>query len=68
MTATRSPVKSTGSCGQRPVWNQRPWKPSRPAISGLIAAERAPIAMMQNRAETRSPRSVSTSQRLAASS
>ncbi len=51
MTPTRFPVKSTGSCGQRPVWNVGPAKLSAPGKSGMLADERQPVAMMRYRAD-----------------
>ena len=69
MTATRCPVKFTGSsCGQVPVWNQRPLKVSRPGIWGTRAADRQPTALMTNRAVTASPCCVRTVQSRLASS
>ena len=68
MTPTRRPVKSTPSCGHRPVWYHLPSNDSRPLKSGTWTSERQPVAMTQNRADTRSPRSVSTFQRPVASS
>ncbi len=68
MTATRFPLKSTGSCGQRPVWKVVPANVSRPGMSGVLVDERQPVAMMTKRAVYASPASVRTSQRSAASS
>ena len=68
ITATRLPVKSTPSCGQCAVWWISPAKLSRPGMSGVIAAESAPVAMMQNRALMTSPPSVVTVHRSACSS
>jgi hypothetical protein len=68
MTPTRRPVKSTPSWGHLPVWYHGPVKDSRPLMSGTCASDRQPVAMMQKRADTRSPRSVSTVHRLVASS
>ena len=68
MMPTRCPVKSTPSCGHLPVWYHAPSKVSRPLMSGTCASERQPVAMMQKRADTRSPRSVSMLHRLVASS
>ena len=45
ITPTRLPVRSTPSCGQRPVWYQSPVKLSRPGMSGMLAAEMAPTAV-----------------------
>ena len=50
MTATRLPVKSTGSCGQCAVWYTSPAKVLRPGKSGVNAADSGPVAMTQNRA------------------
>ncbi len=50
MTATRWPVKSTRSCGHRPVWKVGPAKDSRPFKAGTLADDRQPVAMMQKRA------------------
>src|SRR6266851_10462498 len=36
MTATRLPLKSTPSCGHRPVWWQMPRKSFSPPIGGII--------------------------------
>ena len=68
ITPTRWPLKSTPSCGQRPVWYVAPRKLSRPGNFGTWAEDRQPVAMMQKRADTRSPRSVVTVQRRVASS
>lgn len=68
ITATRLPVKSTSSCGQRPVWKLSPRKEPAPGMPGTRASDRQPTAVMRKRAVTRSPRSVSTRQRDAASS
>jgi hypothetical protein len=45
MTATRLPVKSTPSCGQRPVKKTCPWKRSAPSISGSFGTDRQPVAI-----------------------
>ncbi len=50
MTATRLPVKSTGSAGQRPVWCCSPRKSSRPGTSGMYGTESTPVAAIRNRA------------------
>ena len=42
ITPTRSPVKSTPSCGQRPVWYHCPLKSDRPGKSGTRGVERLP--------------------------
>ena len=68
MTATRWPAKSTPSCGQVAVWYVRPAKVSRPGMSGKRQLERFPVAITQKRASKRSPASVITVQRSAASS
>ena len=49
MTATRFPVKSTGSAGHRPVWYDSPRKSSRPGTSGKYGTERTPVAATRNR-------------------
>ena len=61
-------MKSTPSWGHLPMWYHVPAKDSRPSMSGTCASERQPVAMMQKRADTRSPRSVSTVHRRVASS
>jgi hypothetical protein len=68
MMPTRCPLKSTPSCGQLPVWYHGPRKSSSPGNFGSCATDRQPIAMMQNRAETTSPRSVRIVHRAAVSS
>src|SRR5690349_17099510 len=68
MTATRLPVKSTGSCGQCSVWYTSPANVLNPGKSGVNAADSGPVAMMQNRAEMTSPPSVVTVQRSVSSS
>ena len=45
MTATRLPVKSTGSSGQCAVWYVSPAKVSRPSKFGVIAADSGPVAI-----------------------
>ena len=62
--STRVPVKSTGSCGQCPVWNVGPVNESMPFSLGMLADDRHPVAMMQNGAVTVSPLSVLSVQRL----
>ena len=44
-TATRFPVKSTGRCGQRPVWNHSPANSSSPRTCGCLTDDRLPVAM-----------------------
>ena len=68
MTPTRCPVKSTGSCGQRPVWKVGPPKLSRPGKSGILAADRQPVAITRNRAAICWPPSAVITHWLAASS
>ena len=58
ITPTRWPVKSTPSCGQRPVWYVGPANVPSPGTSGSLAADRQPTASTTNRAETVSSRSV----------
>ena len=67
-TPTRWPVKSTTSCGQSPVWYHLPLKHSIPLSSGTRAADKAPVAMITNLADKRSPWSVSTRHLFAVSS
>ena len=55
MTPTRLPVKSTPSCGQRPVWYDAPAKRVEPGNSGDSRADRQPVAMTQNCADDCSP-------------
>ena len=64
MTPTRSPVKSTPSCGHSPVWYHLPLKLFRPGMPGVRGVDRLPVAMMQNGAVTVSPLSVLTVHRL----
>ena len=45
MTATRLPVKSTPSCGQRLVKYTSPAKRSAPSMSGSFGIDRQPVAM-----------------------
>ena len=68
ITPTLSPVKSTPSFGHSPVCQTGPLKSAMPANGGLLADDRQPTAIRQKRASTRSPRSVSTTQRAFASS
>jgi hypothetical protein len=68
ITATRLPVKSTPSWGQRAVWYCSPRKLSRPSKAGVLTADRQPTAVMRNFAVTHSPSSVLIAQRLVASS
>ena len=68
ITPTRLPVKSTPSCGQRPVWCSSPANVSRPGIGGTRGTERQPVAMTGTRPRAgRRPRST-TVQRSSASS
>ena len=67
-TATRLPVKSTPSCGQRPVWWISPANVSAPGASGSFGTERHPVAMITCRAVSSSPVSVVTVHVPAASS
>ena len=68
MTATRWPVKSTPSCGHRPVWYESPANVSAPGNCGALDADSAPTAVMTNCAVTERPVSVVTVHRLVASS
>ncbi len=68
ITATRWPVKSTPSWGQRPVWYTAPVKSSRPGMSGRLAADRQPVAITTYRHPIVSPASVWTRQPSASSS
>ncbi len=45
ITATRWPVKSTPSCGQRLVWYTGPANVSRPGTSGALGTDRQPVAI-----------------------
>ena len=45
MTATRLPVKSTPSCGQRLVKYTSPPNWSAPSISGDLGSDRQPVAI-----------------------
>ncbi len=58
ITATRLPVKSTFSFGQRAVWNDWPLKSSRPSMRGRVGVDSGPIAVIRKRAavlRSRSP-------------
>ena len=55
---TRSPLKSTPSCGQRAVWYDCPRKVSVPGISGSLLADRQPVAITKYLAVTALPPSV----------
>ena len=50
ITATRFPVKSTGSCGHRAVWKDWPLNESTPSIRGKVGAESGPMAVIRKRA------------------
>ena len=50
ITPTRSPVKSTPSCGQCAVWYELPAEESVPGISGILHADRQPVAITKYRA------------------
>src|SRR5690242_1474355 len=67
ITATRLPVKSTPSFGQRPVWYFSPVKVSAPSNSGMLADERQPVANTTYLLVTASPESVTTVHVLVAS-
>ena len=45
MTATRRPVRSTPSCGQRLVKYTSPWKRSVPSMSTSFGIDRQPVAI-----------------------
>ena len=62
ITATRLPVKSTGSLGKRAVWQERPLKSSTPGIVGMVGAERGPMAVTRKRASCVLPSSSVTCQ------
>ncbi len=47
ITPTRWPLKSTGWCGQCPVWNVGPAKEPTPSTAGSLALDRQPVAMTQ---------------------
>jgi hypothetical protein len=68
ITATRSPVRSTPSCGQWPVWYVGPPKRSAPGTSGALDTDRQPVAMIRYCASIASPVSVRTVQRWRSSS
>ena len=55
MTATRLPVKSTGSAGHRPVWCWTPRNCSLPGTSGRYGTESTPVAATRNRRARRRP-------------
>ena len=60
MTATRLPVKSTGSCGQRLVKYTSPANRSSPSTSACLGMDRQPVAITTKREVTFSPSSVLT--------
>ena len=68
ITATRLPVKSTPSCGQRVVEYTSPRKRSTPSMSGIFGSDRQPVAITKKRQRISSPRSVRIRQREASSS
>ena len=68
ITATRLPLKSTGSFGHLEVWYHSPPKDSRPGKGGGFGTVSRPAASSTHRAEIVSPWFVSTSQRLRSSS
>ena len=68
ITATRLPVKSTGSCGQCGGVVHLAGKGIQAAEIGVIAADNAPVAIRQNRAVSLRPPSVVTVQRSVVSS
>ena len=47
MTATRWPVRPTGSRGQFPVCSIRPRKPASPGKAGWLTADRQPTALIR---------------------
>ena len=55
-TATRLPVKSTGTAGHSPVWYDSPPNSSRPGTSGKYGMERTPVAATKWCARTTVPR------------
>ena len=55
ITATRRPVKSTPSWGQRLVKYVGPANVSRPGMSGRFGCDSTPTARIRNRADTSSP-------------
>ena len=68
ITPTRIPSKRTSSLPHRAVWWVRPRYRSRPPISGSLAADRHPVAMIRNWARAGPPGSVCTVQLALASS
>jgi len=68
MTATRLPVKSTGSRGQFPVCRLSPPKLSAPGNAGWFAVDRQPTAVTTYLAVAWCPCAVRSVQRPAASS
>ena len=60
MTATRMPVKSTGSDGHSPVWYDSPRKSSRPGTSGKKGTESTPVAATKQRAPKSAPSPITT--------
>jgi hypothetical protein len=68
ITATRFPVKSTGSEGHDPVWNSSPRNSSIPSKCGVAGTESGPVAAIRKRVRTDSPRSVVTVQLSSSSS
>ena len=68
ITATRLPVKSTGSFGQSPVCRLTPAKVSAPGNRGRLAVDRQPTAVTTYLAVAMCPSAVRSVQRLAASS
>ena len=67
-TATRRPLKSTGSCGQSAVCNTGPSKLFKPAKAGRFGDDNGPLAMTRKRACQLRPSAARTVQRLAVSS
>ncbi len=57
ITATRLPLKSTGSCGHRAVWKEAPLKLSRPSMRGSVGVDKGPIAVIRKRVRKRLPSS-----------
>ena len=60
-------MAAVSSSGQLCVWSRLPPKVSSPGMSGVLAAESAPVASTTNRAVTISPVSVATVQRAGSS-
>ena len=60
MTATRFPVKSTRSWGQRLVKYTSPPNRSRPSMSTSLGVDRHPVAITMKREVMSSSRSVRT--------